>query len=472
MVVVQPVSVPSEAPSPVEMAFGQPERQRRVTVFFRPILAIPQYVVLYFLNIAATVLVFIGWFAALFTGRFPDSFAEFVSGYLRWRARVDAYTFLLTDQYPPFSLRGSAGDPVDLTVRTGRLNRWSVLFRYFLALPAALAVALLAVGAGIFWIVTWVATLVKGSPPRALFEANAATLRFQYRLTGYFFMLTSFYPAQVMGDEALPEPVVAGPPPASPVPPFVGEAETTAAVQSPVAAPAPPPPPPVAPLPPPPYATGPGAAPVPDATGAGTPPAPYAPVPGAPAPPWSGPAAVAARPESSWRLVLSSGARTMVVVFFVVGALGIAGYVALLAAIGGNTGVNSVQAVVAQSQAVTAYNTLSKQASSFAAASKACASQDAVGATGCLASNDASFASDLRDYVSTLNGIDFPSQVAPRASAAEAAATSAASVLANLSTLGSDPQSYASTVNSLNVQSLFNAIDTTFSRLNTALLNV
>jgi Domain of unknown function (DUF4389) len=54
---------------------------------------------------------------------------------------------------------------VDLTVRTGRLNRWSVLFRYFLALPAALAVALLAVGAGIFWIVTWVATLVTGSRP-------------------------------------------------------------------------------------------------------------------------------------------------------------------------------------------------------------------------------------------------------------------------------------------------------------------
>ena len=162
----------------------------------------------------------------------------------------------------------------------------------------------------------------------------------------------------------------------------------------------------------------------------------------------------------------------MVVVFFIVGALGIAGYVALLAAIGGNAGVNSVQAVVAQNQAVTAYNTLSKQASSFAAASKTCASQDAVVATGCLASNDASFASDLRDYVSTLDGIDFPSQVAPRASAAEAAATSAASVLANLSTLGSDPQSYASTVHSLNVQGLFNAVDTTFSRLNTALLNV
>jgi len=60
MVVVQPVSLPSETSSPVEIAFGQPERQRRVTVFFRPILAIPQYVVLYFLNIAATVLVFIG----------------------------------------------------------------------------------------------------------------------------------------------------------------------------------------------------------------------------------------------------------------------------------------------------------------------------------------------------------------------------------------------------------------------------
>jgi Domain of unknown function (DUF4389) len=470
MVVVRPVPVPSETSSPVEMAFGQPERQRRVTVFFRPILAIPQYVVLYFLNIAATVLIFIGWFAALFTGRFPDPFAEFVTGYLRWRARVDAYSFLLTDRYPPFSLRSTSDYPVDLTVRTGRLNRWSVLFRYFLALPAGLAVALLAVGAGIFWIVTWVATLVTGAPPRVLFEANAAALRFQYRLTGYFYMLTSLYPAQVMGDEALPESVVAGPPTANPVSPFAGGGEATAPAPPPVVAPAPPPP--VAPLPPPPYLPGEGAAPVPDTTGAGIPATPYAPVPGAPAPPWPGPAAVAARPESSWHLVLSSGARKMVVAFFVVGALGIAGYVALLAAIGGNAGVTSVQAVVAQNQAVTAYNTLNGQASSFEAAGKACTGQDATVETQCLASNDAAFASDLQAYVSTLRGIDFPSQAGPQASVAEAAATSAASVLTNLSTLGSDPQAYASTVNSLNVQALFNTIETTFSRLNTALLNL
>jgi len=81
-----------------------------------------------------------------------------------------------------------------VAVQTGRLNRLAVLFRYFLAIPAALAVGLLTTGITIFWIVTWVATLIKGEVPGALFEANAAAIRFSFRLQAYFAMLTSFYP--------------------------------------------------------------------------------------------------------------------------------------------------------------------------------------------------------------------------------------------------------------------------------------
>lgn len=81
-----------ELSTPFEMAFGPSVRQRRVTVFFRPLLVIPQVIVLYFVGIAAFVVVFLGWFAALFTGRLPDAFARFILGYLRWRARVDGYS--------------------------------------------------------------------------------------------------------------------------------------------------------------------------------------------------------------------------------------------------------------------------------------------------------------------------------------------------------------------------------------------
>jgi hypothetical protein len=68
-------------------------------------LAIPHYIVLAFLSVAAVVSVIIAWFAILFTGKYPVGLFNFVTGVLRWSLRVSAYAFLLiTDEYPPFSL--------------------------------------------------------------------------------------------------------------------------------------------------------------------------------------------------------------------------------------------------------------------------------------------------------------------------------------------------------------------------------
>jgi hypothetical protein len=68
-------------------------------------LAIPHYIVLCFLGIAAFVCVVVAWFAILFTGRYPRGLFDFVVGVTRWGLRVSAYAFLLaTDLYPPFSL--------------------------------------------------------------------------------------------------------------------------------------------------------------------------------------------------------------------------------------------------------------------------------------------------------------------------------------------------------------------------------
>ena len=69
-------------------------------------LAIPHYVVLFFLFIGAFFSVIIAWFAILFTGRYPRGLFDYVVGVGRWTLRVEAYaTLLLTDRYPPFSLR-------------------------------------------------------------------------------------------------------------------------------------------------------------------------------------------------------------------------------------------------------------------------------------------------------------------------------------------------------------------------------
>jgi hypothetical protein len=66
-------------------------------------LAIPHFIVLVFVDLAALVCVVIAWFAILFTGRYPRGLFDFVVGALRWNNRVAAYAFVLvTDRYPPF----------------------------------------------------------------------------------------------------------------------------------------------------------------------------------------------------------------------------------------------------------------------------------------------------------------------------------------------------------------------------------
>jgi hypothetical protein len=70
------------------------------------LLAIPHYIVLFFLTIGAVFAAIFAWVAILFTGRYPRSLFGFIEGVIRWQNRVGAYAFLLiTDRYPPFSLQ-------------------------------------------------------------------------------------------------------------------------------------------------------------------------------------------------------------------------------------------------------------------------------------------------------------------------------------------------------------------------------
>jgi hypothetical protein len=69
------------------------------------LLAIPHYIVLFFLWIGAIIAIIIAWFAILFTGRYPRGLFEYVVNVMRWSLRVIAYAFVLTtDRYPPFRL--------------------------------------------------------------------------------------------------------------------------------------------------------------------------------------------------------------------------------------------------------------------------------------------------------------------------------------------------------------------------------
>jgi Domain of unknown function (DUF4389) len=92
----------------VHLDYPYPDAERELNQWLPLVkwfLAIPHYIVLFFLHIALVVAVIIAWFAILFTEHYPRGLFDFVEGVIRWDNRVIAYAYVLvTDQYPPFRL--------------------------------------------------------------------------------------------------------------------------------------------------------------------------------------------------------------------------------------------------------------------------------------------------------------------------------------------------------------------------------
>jgi hypothetical protein len=90
----------------LELPYPDAERDlNRWLPIVKWLLAIPHYILLFFLLIAAVVAVIVAWFAILFTGRYPRGLFDYVEGVIRWHNRVVGYAYILvTDRYPPFRL--------------------------------------------------------------------------------------------------------------------------------------------------------------------------------------------------------------------------------------------------------------------------------------------------------------------------------------------------------------------------------
>jgi hypothetical protein len=93
----------------VALDYPYPDAERELSrglPLVKWLLALPHYVILFFLGIAAFFAVIGAWFAILFTGRYPRGLFDFVEGVMRWHNRVAGYTLvLITDRYPPFSMQ-------------------------------------------------------------------------------------------------------------------------------------------------------------------------------------------------------------------------------------------------------------------------------------------------------------------------------------------------------------------------------
>ena len=193
---------------PVRIVVTDDLERPRLTVLFRLLLAIPHFVWLLLWSVAAFFAAVAAWFAALATGRVPLALHRFLAAYTRYGTHLFAYVYVVGRRFPGFIGRaGSYG--VDLEIDPPeRQNRWTVLFRFFLAIPALLLASALGGVALVVGVLGWWYALARGRMPEGLRNLGASCLRYSAQSYAYLFLLTARYPfaAPVLERRAEPEP--------------------------------------------------------------------------------------------------------------------------------------------------------------------------------------------------------------------------------------------------------------------------
>jgi Domain of unknown function (DUF4389) len=371
------MSVVDGAPVPPALVVERVERRRRLSVAFRLLLVLPQVVVLFVLLLVGVIVLVLGWFAALVLGRLPEPLARYLCHLTRYTTRVYAYAWLLTDRYPPFEF-SAGGYPVQVELAPGRLNRLAVLFRLFLAIPASILAGLVVNGWSVAAFVIWLLVLVAGRVPTSLFDATTAVLRYNMRTTAYTWLVTAAYPGGLFGDRPVP---TGSPAPAAVAPAY---APQEAAPDT---------------------ATLPG-------------------LPEGPEPPTA--------PRGL--LVLSAGAKRLVVLFLV---LGVAYYVAG-GVVGAATTSNARKTTEARSDLTAAHNTLVGRVQQHQQQLAACPAPVQLS---CVQSADRELADAFAAFATELRGIGFPASAQAEAAELEELADRIASALQERATVAS-PEEY------------------------------
>jgi Domain of unknown function (DUF4389) len=205
------------SPYPLQLTGEPAPRLSRGLWLVKWLLAIPHFIVLFFLGIAFAGVSVIAFFAILFTGRYPRALFDFNVGVLRWSWRVGFYSYsaLGTDKYPPFTLKDAPDYPARLQVDYPEsLSRGLVLIKWWLlALPQYLVVAVFAGGGWAAWteagsrwlwssggligmlvIFAGVTLLFTGRYPRSLYDFVLGLNRWVFRVAAYASLMTDEYP--------------------------------------------------------------------------------------------------------------------------------------------------------------------------------------------------------------------------------------------------------------------------------------
>ena len=188
--------------SSVQVSIQHPEHLSRGTLLLKTflgwIILIPHFFCLGFMSFAASFVLFISWFAVLFTGKFPQSMFNFIVGVEDWGLRVGAYYGLLRDEYPTFGLKSEY--PASFTVNyPEKLSRGLLLLRTFfggiyVGIPHGICLLFRVIALGFVSFIAWWAILSTGKIPASMFSFISGTFRWGCRVSAYLMFLTDEYP--------------------------------------------------------------------------------------------------------------------------------------------------------------------------------------------------------------------------------------------------------------------------------------
>jgi hypothetical protein len=189
---LQAVDAPD--PHPIRMVVTDDLVRSRLTVFFRLLLAIPQFIWVTLWSFAVVLAAVVAWVIGLVTGRVPDGLHSFMAAYTRYYTHLDAYLWIAADPYPGFT--GEPGYPVDVEIAPATSqNRLTIFFRLLLAIPAAIVMSVLQNVAWIVAILAWFYALVTGRMSKGMRDLQVYCLRYQAQTFGYALLLTQRYPS-------------------------------------------------------------------------------------------------------------------------------------------------------------------------------------------------------------------------------------------------------------------------------------
>jgi hypothetical protein len=186
-----------------------PGRLSRLLIFVKWLLIIPQLFVISFVLMGLWVTTFIAWWAILFTGRYPRGLFNFALMTMRWMARINVYTYLMRDEYPPF---GDGDYPMQFELAyPSRLSRLLIFVKWLLIIPHWIVLYILGIVVSIVSFVSWFAILLLGEYPRGMFDFMVGYQRWAYRVMAYLLLLTDTYPPFTLSGTPAPSAPAMGP---------------------------------------------------------------------------------------------------------------------------------------------------------------------------------------------------------------------------------------------------------------------